>query len=104
MFSTPSAARTILAGEALGSFGLALVQGLIITLGSALIFGVSWGNPAGAALILIMFCLVGAGVGMLLGSVFNSDQQAQSVALLLGMGVAALGVCPRNNVLSDMRH
>ena len=91
MFSTPTAARTILAGEALGSFGLALVQGLIITLGSALIFGVSWDNPAGAALILIMFCLVGAGVGMLLGSVFNSDQQAQSVALLLGMGLAALG-------------
>ena len=91
MFSTPTAARTILAGEALGSFGLALVQGLIITLGSALIFGVSWGSPAGAALILIMFSLVGAGMGMLLGSVFNNDQQAQSVALLLGMGLAALG-------------
>ena len=91
MFSTPTAARTILAGEALGSFGLALVQGLIIVFGSALVFGVSWGNPAGAALILIMFSLVGAGVGMLLGSVFSNDQQAQPVALLIGLGLAALG-------------
>ena len=91
MFSTPTAARTILAGEALGSFGLALVQGAIIVFGSALIFGVRWGDPVGAALILIVFSLVGAGVGMLLGSVFNNDQQAQSVALLLGMGLAALG-------------
>ena len=80
MFSTPTAARTILAGEALGRFGVALAHGLIIMLGSALIFGVNWGDPAGAALILIMFSLVGAGASMLLGSTFHSDQQAQSVA------------------------
>ena len=91
MYSTPTAARTILAGETLGRLGIALVQGLIIIFGSALIFGVSWGNPAGAALILIMYSLVGAGAGMLLGSVFNNDQQASSVALLLGLGLAALG-------------
>ena len=91
MFSTPTAARTILAGEALGRFALALVQGLIIVFGSALVFGVSWGDPAGAALILIVFSLVGAGVGMLIGSVLNNDQQAQSVALLIGLGLAALG-------------
>ena len=53
-------------------------------LGSALIFGVNGGNPAGASLILIAFSLVGAGAGMLLGSVLNKDQQAGSVALLLG--------------------
>ena len=80
MFSTPTAARTILAGETLTRFGLALIQGLIIMFGSAL-----------AALILIVFSLVGAGVGMLIGSVFNNDQQAQSVALLIGLGLAALG-------------
>ena len=91
MFSTPTAARTILAGETLTRFGLALVQGLIIMFGSALVFGVSWGDPAGAALILIVFSLVGAGVGMLIGSVLNNDQQAQSVALLIGLGLAALG-------------
>ena len=68
-----------------------LDQGLIIMLGSALIFGVNWGNAFGAALILIAFSLVGAGAGMLLGSVFNNDQQAGAVALLLGFGLAALG-------------
>ncbi len=91
MYSTPTAVWTILAGETLGRFGLALVQGLIIMFGSALVFGVNWGDPAGAALILIVFSLVGAGAGMLLGSVFNNEQQAQPVALLLGLGLAALG-------------
>ena len=91
MLSTPTRTRTILAGEALGRLGVALLQGLIIMLGSALIFGVNWGHPAGASLILIAFSLVGAGAGLLLGSVFNNDQQAGSVALLLGLGLAALG-------------
>ena len=91
MLSTPTSTRTILVGEALGRLSIALVQGLIIMLASALIFGVDWGNPAGAALVLIVFSLVGAGAGMLLGSVLNNDQQAIPVALLLGLGLAALG-------------
>ena len=91
MLSTPTSTRTILVGKALGRLSIALVQGLIIILGSALIFGVDWGNPAGAALVLIMFSLVGAGAGMLVGSVLNNDQQAIPVALLLGLGLAALG-------------
>ena len=91
MLSTPTATRTILLGEALGRWSIALVQGLIIMLSSTLIFGVDWGNPVGAALVLIVFSLVGAGAGMLLGSVLNNDQQAIPVALLLGLGLAALG-------------
>ena len=91
MLSTPTSTRTILVGEALGRLSIALVQGLIIMLASALIFGVDWGNPAGAALVLIVFSLVGAGAGMLLGSVLNNDQQEIPVALLLGLGLAALG-------------
>ncbi len=91
MLSTPTPTRTILIGEALGRLSIALVQGLIIIVGSALIFGVDWGDPAGAALVFVVFALVGAGAGMLLGSVLNNDQQAAPVALLLGLGLAALG-------------
>ena len=55
MLSTPTSTRTILVGEALGRWSIALVQGLIIMLASALIFGVDWGNPAGAALVLMRY-------------------------------------------------
>lgn len=92
MLSTPTAARTILLGEMLGRFGVALLQGLVIVVGSALLFGVDWGDPVAAAVLLVVFCLVGAGAGMLLGSALESDQQAGSLALLLGLGLAALGV------------
>ena len=91
MLSTPTSPGTILVGEGLGRLSIALAQGLIIIIGSALIFGVEWGNPAGAAAVLIAFSLVAAGAGMLLGSVLNNVQQAIPIALLLGLGLAAIG-------------
>jgi ABC-2 type transport system permease protein len=93
MTSTPTSVRSILAGETLGRFGVAMVQGLFIMLGSALLFGVNWGQPIGAAAILIVFSLVGAGAGMLLGSIARTEQQAFPFGLLLGLGLGALGGC-----------
>lgn len=91
MLSTPTSARTVLFGETLGRYLVALAQGLIIMLGSLIGFGVSWGDPLGATAVLLLFCLVGAGAGMLVGATLANDQQAVSVGLLLGMGLAALG-------------
>jgi ABC-2 type transport system permease protein len=36
-----------------------LVQGLVIMLGSALLFGVRWGDPVAAALLLVAFAIRG---------------------------------------------
>ena len=91
MVSTPTPIRTILVGEALGRFGVAMVQGLLIIVGTSLFFGVEWGDPFGAAALFIVFALGAAGVGMLLGSVFNNDQQAGGVGVMLGIGLGALG-------------
>lgn len=93
MLSTPTRARTVLAGEALGRFAIALVQGLIIVLGSLLVFSVNWGDPLGATALLVATALVGAGAGMLLGAAVSNEQQAGAISLLLGLGLAALGGC-----------
>jgi ABC-2 type transport system permease protein len=85
--------RTILVGESLGRFGVAMVQGLFIMVGSAVVFGVDWGDPLASAAILIVFSLGAAGVGMLMGSVFKNDQQAGGLGVVLGLGLAALGGC-----------
>jgi ABC-2 type transport system permease protein len=91
MLSTATPVSTILIGEALGRFAVAMLQGLFIMLGSSLAFGVSWGDPVGAAAILTAFSLVAAGVGMLMGAVFKNEQQAGGVGVLLGIGLAAIG-------------
>jgi ABC-2 type transport system permease protein len=91
MLSTPTRVSTVLAGETLGRLLVALAQAAIIVLGSALVFGVGWGDPLGAAAVIFAFALVGTGAGMLLGSVLDDEEQAAPVALLLGLGLAAFG-------------
>ncbi|GAB4585603.1 ABC transporter permease [Nocardia sp. IFM 10818] len=91
MLASPTHVTTIVLGAALGRFGVAVVQGAFIMLGSALIFGVSWGDPLAAVVLMLAFSLAAAGAGMLLGSTMRTVQQAIAVGLLLGLGFAALG-------------
>ena len=93
MFATPTPVRTILLGEGLGRFAVALVQGVYIMLGTMLMFGVRWGDPFSAILIVVAFGLVGSGAAMLMGALFSNDQQAAPVGVFLGLGTAALGGC-----------
>lgn len=91
MLSSPASTRTILAGEALGRLGVTLFQGLYIVVVTLIVFRVNWGSPIGAAAIMLVFGMVAAAAAMLLGSVFSNDQQAGGIAVVLGLGLAALG-------------
>jgi ABC-2 type transport system permease protein len=91
MMSTPTGMRTIVGGEVLGRLVVALLQAVIIVLGCVLFFGVNWGDPLAATAVIVSFALVATGAAVLLGSVFSSEQQAGPVAILLGLGLAALG-------------
>jgi ABC-2 type transport system permease protein len=91
MLSTPTSTRTIVSGQLLGRLSVALIQALIIVVGSTLFFGVTWGNPLASAVLILSFSLVGTGVALLVGSICSSEQQATPIAFLLGLGLAALG-------------
>jgi len=91
MFATPTRVSTIVAGEAVGRIGIAAMQGLIIMTGAALLFGVSWGSPGPALLLMLLFATVAGGAGMLLGAVAGTAQQAIASGLLVGLGLSALG-------------
>jgi ABC-2 type transport system permease protein len=93
MLATPTAPGTVIAGETLGRVLIAVIQAAVIILGSALLFGVRWGQPIAVAAVVILFALVGAGAGILLGTLFRNEQQAVGISLLLGLGLAALGGC-----------
>ncbi len=91
MLATPTSARTVLVGESLGRLAVALVQGLFIMLGTTLMFGVEWGDPLGAAAILLVFSLGASGTAMLMGSVLQSEEQAGGIGVVLGIGLGAIG-------------
>ncbi len=91
MLSTPTSTGVILVGEAAGRFGVAMVQGVYIMLGTLVIFGVNWGDPLGAIAVVVLFALVGSGAAMLSGALFRNEQQAGGLGVLLGLGLAAVG-------------
>jgi ABC-2 type transport system permease protein len=91
MLATPTPLRSILAGELMGRFAIALVQGLFIVLVSSFVFGVSWGDLAAAAAVIILFGLVGTGAAMIVGVFAASPDQAGALGVFLGLVLGALG-------------
>lgn len=91
MLASPTSVRSVLLGEGLGRFGIAMFQALLIVGVSALLLGVRWGDPLAASVLVVLFCLVGTGAGMLLGAILSNADQAGSMGAFLGLGLAALG-------------
>ena len=93
MLATPHGTGTILAGVGLARFGFALAQaGLIVVAGSVL-FGVGWGDPLGAALVIVLFAAVATAVGLLIGSTATDPDQAGAIVTPVAIGLAMLGGC-----------
>lgn len=93
MLASPTSVRTILVGETLGRYAIALMQGLLIVAGTVLLFRVDWGNPLTTALVVVLFSLVATGAAMLMGSVLQNAAQAGAMGVFLGLVLAAIGGC-----------
>jgi ABC-2 type transport system permease protein len=93
MLASPTPVRTILVGEALGRYAIALVQGLLIVIGTVLLFQVDWGNLLTTAFVVLLFGLAATGAAMVMGSVLRNAEQAGAVGVFLGLVLAALGGC-----------
>lgn len=93
MLATPTSARAIVTGFALGRFVFALLQGLFVFAVGALVFGVDWGDPAAAAALLVAFALVAMSAAMLMGTLATTEEQAGSIGPPLGIALGMLGGC-----------
>jgi len=91
MLAAPIGITTIVTGEVLGRFGVAMIQGLFIVFLSALAFGVPWGDPLAAGVIVVAFALVGTGAAMVVGVFATDADQAGSLGVMAGMLLGALG-------------
>ena len=91
MIASPTSIATVLTGEALGRFAIALLQGLLIVLGSTVLFGIDWGNLGTIVLSVALLSLAATGAAMLFGALMRSEQQAGAVGVFVGLALAALG-------------
>jgi ABC-2 type transport system permease protein len=93
MLATATAPAVVIAGEALGRFGVALLQAVVIVGITAIVFGVDWGDPLGALALILAFSLVSAAFAMLVGATSRNAEQAGSIGVFASLALAALGGC-----------
>ena len=93
MTATPTAAWTIVTGEALGRFLVAILQAAFIVAVTAVAFNVSWGNPLATGTLIVLFGIVCSGFALLVGAVARNADQAGSLGVFLGLALGALGGC-----------
>ena len=91
--ASPARPSSIVMGEALCYLTMALLQSLLIVGVGSLLFGVSWGDPLAACALVLTWALVGAGAGMLSGTLFRTSEQASAIGPATGIALGMLGGC-----------
>jgi len=91
--AAPIGASTFLLGELLGSYLVALAQGLIIVVLGATVFHVDWGAFPATLAVVAAAALVATALGVTLGSLLRTEEQAAALGPPLGIGLAMLGGC-----------
>ena len=91
MAASSTGIGTIVMGETLGKYLLALLQAVYIIVATWVIFGVDWGNLWATGALIAVFALVGTSASILLGSVVNNEGVASGFGVGLGIALGALG-------------
>lgn len=82
----------LLAGKILGLLAIALVQSAIIILLGRLLFAVSWGtHPLPLLALLLCLGLASAALGIFLGGLLRTPEQAGAIAWLIPLLLGAIG-------------
>jgi ABC-2 type transport system permease protein len=93
MYGTPTSSGTIVLGETLARFAIASAQALFIVGVGVLFFGVDFGSPLAAAILILMFVLVGTATAVLAGTLFRTPEQAGAIGPALGIAMGMLAGC-----------
>lgn len=93
MLAAPLRASSIVAGFAASRFVFALLQAVLIVAVARALFGVRWGDPLGAALVIVLFAMVATGAGVLVGAVARTADQTTAIGIPVSIALGMLGGC-----------
>jgi len=104
--SMPVSHADIVMGKILGRLLIGLGQSLILLVAGRIIFRVDWGpSPGSLLLVIVSLGLCASALGILLGSVLKTVEQASAVSWIIPLLLGAIGGCwwPLEIVPSWMR-
>jgi ABC-2 type transport system permease protein len=89
LVAAPIPRASILAGKLITSFVLGAVSMTVLVVATSLLFGASWGNPVGVALLVAAATLAAVGIMALIATFAKNAEQASNwqsiVAVILGL-------------------
>ena len=89
LLAAPVSRASIVLGKLLTSVVLGVVSISVLVVGTSVLLGASWGNPAGVALLIVSGVLAATGITAVIASLARTAEQAGSwqavVAVTLGM-------------------
>ena len=92
--SQPVSRFGLLAGKLLGRLALAIGQSVILLIAGRLLYRVYWGpSPVGLFFLLVCLGLACASLGMMLGALLRTPEQAGAVGWILPLFLSAIGGC-----------
>lgn len=91
--ATPHGAGIVVVGLAIGWVVVALAQSALIVLVGAVAFGVGWGDPLAATLLVLVFAPVGCAAGLVVGALGKDQDRVDSILPIAGIVLGALGGC-----------
>jgi ABC-2 type transport system permease protein len=93
MLSTPTSPRSVVLGLGASKLAFALLQSAVLVGVGTVAFGMDWGDPLGAAALVVAFAVVSTAVGLAIGATVSDAQQAQAVGIPISVGFGMLGGC-----------
>ena len=89
LLAAPISRASILGGKLLTSFLLGVISMTVLVVATSLLFGASWGNPAGVAVLVVAAVLAAMGIMALIATLARNAEQAANwqavVAVVLGL-------------------
>jgi len=94
IYTTPAPRAAIAAASVAAEMLGAFVQISLLIVFGTVVLGLQWlSHPLELAGLVVSFCLAGASLGVLLGSLCRTSRQAGALALALSMVLAVFGGC-----------
>ena len=92
LFTTPTPTPAILSGRMIATFGTLILQVVVLLIASALLFGVSWGQPGPMVLVAAGTIVLAAAFGLFITSLLKNTRQSGIVygGVLTMMGMIGM--------------
>ncbi len=91
LLAAPITRTSILLGKVLTSFLVGAVSMAVLAIATSLLFGASWGNPIGVAILGVAAILSATGITALVASVARNAEQAGNWQTIVGVVLGLLG-------------